>query len=481
MNIVEIKNGCAVEIKDVKIQNLTINDKKQIQNLLFRYGVVVIREQTTNPAEYTRFVNDIGPIYEFDELMWTQFGDMIGPPETLPSFELGDMYPVQRVTGKKIKDKFTGIFASGILDWHSDMNRYDIGDGTALQGYSGCKNTSTEILNTNLAYKQIPTELANLIEDSYCEYTFDPDKWAKGIPEWQKNFMLNSPAGKRRNYKMWIEQTNAGGYKGFYFFPNNKCLMRTKNGIDYSIRTKFENYLFQEKFLYTHWWKKGDILLIDQLTTLHRRGQNDPEILSNRILHRICFRLSNIDSYVEKNNTIKIENPALSAPTIPAPTTLDNEYIFGFDFKFDKQKLLEQYQKNLIESKNFNDNGLPISVPKLQLQEGFEFDYAKELMDFFEIDGEAKYYTLKKDCEFDLHVDTLPKCSVNVLVSENPAPVFIGGKNYLYHNCVLNVKKPHGVFKNTEDRILFKISIFNNTYEEVRQKVYKKCSMHFQT
>ena len=97
-------------------------------------------------------------------------------------------------------------------------------------------------------------------------------------------------------------------------------------------QTKFEEYLFQEKFIYEHWWEEGDILLIDQLTTLHKRGQNNPEILAERILHRICFRLSNLNNYVESNNIIKIENPALTAPIVSAPTTLDNDYIFGFDF-----------------------------------------------------------------------------------------------------------------------------------------------------
>ena len=68
----------------------------------------------------------------------------------------------------------------------------------------------------------------------------------------------------------------------------------------------------------------------------------------------------------------------------------------------------------------------------------------------------------------------MPQCSINVLVSDNPAPVFIGGKNYMYKNCVLNVKEPHGVFMNDENRILFKISIFDYTFEEVKQKINTK-------
>jgi hypothetical protein len=44
----------------------------------------------------------------------------------------------------------------------------------------------------------------------------------------------------------------------------------------------------------------------------------------------------------------------------------------------------------------------------------------------------------------------------------------------MYKNCVLNVKEPHGVFMNDETRILFKISIFDYTFEEVKQKINTK-------
>lgn len=417
MKTVEVKNGCAVEIHNVDIANMADDQREEIRRLLFYYGVVILKKQTKNSSDYTSFVNDIGPIVDF-------------------------------------KDKFGGVFATDTLDWHSDMNGFDIGDGIALQGYSGYANTSTIFLSTNKAHRDMDNELATLIENAYCEY---------------------------KHYKMWLEQTNAGGVKGFYFPPNNKCLMRTKNGIDFSIRQKFEEYLFQDKFIYEHWWEEGDILLMDQLTTLHKEGQNDPDVLSERVLYRICFRLSNLNNYVKNNNIIKVDNPALSAPIVPAPTTPDNDFIMGFNFDFDKQKLLDQYRKNLDNSSNFDADGLPVSIPKIQFQEDFEFDYADLLMDYFGVKGEAKYYTVKKGSDFDLHVDTLPLCSINVLLSGNPAPVYIGGKNYLYRNCVLNIKQPHGVFMNDEERILFKISIFDYTFEEVKKKVYERCSTHCQT
>ena len=473
MIVKEIKNGAAVEISDADIRTFSEKEYQYIKELLYKYLVVVIKKQNTCPASYTKFVNKVGPIYEYDELMWTQYGDWVGSPESFPdpdTFPNPDLYPVQRVTGKKENGKFSGIFATGILDWHSDMNRFDIGDGTALQAYK-VDNTSTVFLNTAKAVAEMPKELLDDLEGAYCEYTFSPDVWARGIPEHQRKLMLASPAGQRKHYKMWLFQRNAGGTLGMYYFPNNGCLLRTKNGIDYSIKKRLDDHLFQEKYIYEHWWEEGDIVLNDQLLSIHKRGQNDPEILENRILHRICFRLSNINDYVEKANQINVVNPALTAPSVIATPDMSNQFIYGFDYEFDRSLLLGEFQKLTGDLTEFTDTGLPGKISKLKILEDFHFDYLDYLNNLFDIKSEAKFYVVKSGEDFDLHVDSLPLCSINVLLSGNPAPVYIGGKNYFYKNCVLNVKKPHGVFNNTEDRILFKLSIFDYSFEEVKEKV----------
>ena len=57
--------------------------------------------------------------------------------------------------------------------------------------------------------------------------------------------------------------------------------------------------------MYQHFYEVGDIVLCDQLLSLHKRDQNDPELLAKRALHRITYRLSNIDvnnPWIEKYN-----------------------------------------------------------------------------------------------------------------------------------------------------------------------------------
>ena len=59
------------------------------------------------------------------------------------------------------------------------------------------------------------------------------------------------------------------------------------------LRDELEEYLFQDKYIYTHNWEVGDVIIMDQLLTQHKRVPEKDEVLENRVLHRLSFRLTN--------------------------------------------------------------------------------------------------------------------------------------------------------------------------------------------
>jgi alpha-ketoglutarate-dependent taurine dioxygenase len=75
-------------------------------------------------------------------------------------------------------------------------------------------------------------------------------------------------------------------------------------GDDGSLFQDLQEFLFQEKFLYHHEWAVGDIVLSDQLLTLHKRRQENNNVFEERLLNRLTFRITNIGNppaLVEKN------------------------------------------------------------------------------------------------------------------------------------------------------------------------------------
>ena len=130
-----INNGVAVKIDNVDISTLSINDVNQIKDCLYKHLVVVIKKQDTGSFNYTRFIEQLGKIANYGQMAYSIDGEYANSKGKLTSeWDLPkEDYPVQRVTGKKNStNKISGIFGTGILDWHANLNGLDRADGVAL-------------------------------------------------------------------------------------------------------------------------------------------------------------------------------------------------------------------------------------------------------------------------------------------------------------------------------------------------------------
>ena len=70
-----------------------------------------------------------------------------------------------------------------------------------------------------------------------------------------------------------------------YFHFHNKCTFPS----DPKLLEILKEHCFKPEFIYKHVWEIGDIVLSDQVLTLHKRDQDDPAILAERVLHRYTF------------------------------------------------------------------------------------------------------------------------------------------------------------------------------------------------
>lgn len=99
---------------------------------------------------------------------------------------------------------------------------------------------------------------------------------------------------------------------------------------------------------------------------------------------------------------------------------------------------------------------------------------------FLQCDARARYYWIKKGRRLWWHTDAGTKCSINIVLNENKAQIEIADHEDLagpppekfdtfnYEGCILDTTTYHSVPNYTDkDRILFKISIFDRTYEDI--------------
>lgn len=253
---------------------------------LLEHLILVIPNQDTNPVFLSRLIHDMSRIANFRQMVHDTDGNYIGNPEEYINPWAVDTYPVQRVTGEKKNDNYTGIFPRGELKWHANLNGPTRADGVGLQGIRGVEGTTTSWLDTSLARADMHSETVKMLEDVWCDYRYESAKNWADTPEIQ----LKAMSRGNNSYRMRVLQENVAGTKGFYFYTNNELKMSMSQ-----IQEALEDWLFQEKYMYHHNWKEGDIVLSDQLLTLHRRPPETQEVLEKRLLHRWTFPISNAE------------------------------------------------------------------------------------------------------------------------------------------------------------------------------------------
>ena len=97
-----------------------------------------------------------------------------------------------------------------------------------------------------------------------------------------------------------------------------------------------------------------------------------------------------------------------------------------------------------------------------------------KIMDDFGVNGKPRVYWLEPNVNLPEHIDNGTTCSLNFILSDEPAPVTIEGVDYIYEQCLLNTSIMHGVKNGNKERILLKISIFDRPYEQVAKQIPKE-------
>jgi hypothetical protein len=145
------------------------------------------------------------------------------------------------------------------------------------------------------------------------------------------------------------------------------------------------------------------------------------------------------------------------------------------DYPIDKEKLLTEAIEAKQNSKPYTDSRYPELYMEDWLIGHYNSEYINNIMNDFGVEGKPRYYWMKPHAIIPEHVDNGTQCSLNFVLTENASPITIGGIDYYYDSILLNTTIPHSVTNNSSERIMLKISIFNESYEELAKRIkYKK-------
>ena len=151
---------------------------------------------------------------------------------------------------------------------------------------------------------------------------------------------------------------------------------------------------------------------------------------------------------------------------------------------FPKVALMQEYEAIKDNEKDYSDSITPDGVPYWKVIRGDDMtsDFANKVANYFKqtygIEGrvDGRFYRLLANATLPYHTDRSTQCSVNMILSEgDPASVKfkVDGveQEYNYQLALLNTQQEHSVENGPEDRILFKISVFDEDFESVVAKI----------
>ena len=147
------------------------------------------------------------------------------------------------------------------------------------------------------------------------------------------------------------------------------------------------------------------------------------------------------------------------------------EYIKNIEIIIDEKLLLSQALDEL-DYKIYVDpiTGKEISGWKIKrVNDGYGHQIAESFKIHFDIkDCRPRFYLQEPYSVIPFHVDRGTLCSLNILLSDNLTPITFENEDVYYKSALLNTQKLHAVRTGSERRILYKISIFDKTYQELR-------------
>jgi len=200
-----------------------------------------------------------------------------------------------RVTNEKIDGENQGLFADDELDWHSNLVPHaDAQEVIGLYGKTITYDTETWICTSIPYMEKLSPKTKELYKSLYTKLNHSGgipinQPWR---PDWDKKYtdtVLNGIKQNRnksradlvdKRFNEWrgvldkhrLVPNHPLGIEGIFFQPYEITeFVGLLNFSHKELYNEIYKDFITDKYTYKHKWKPGDILLMDQLTTIHRR------------------------------------------------------------------------------------------------------------------------------------------------------------------------------------------------------------------
>ena len=225
----------------------------EIQTNFSRYGVIIFRDQDITPSQLSDFSKFFGPLHVHHLAENT----IPGHPE------------VRVLSNVKKKGRFIGQYRGGHY-WHTDLIFCEkIGHATILHGIN-CppEGGDTLIADMRGAFEKMPDKMKKTLEGkvAYHDHAYRYNELYPERPSLTPEQAAKVPPVE---HPIICSHAQSGRKSILLTVPTIRKVDGLNEKETQKLMNEVESFCTQPQFVYAHKWVKGDIIIWDNLCTMH--------------------------------------------------------------------------------------------------------------------------------------------------------------------------------------------------------------------
>lgn len=236
------------------------------------------------------------------------------------------------------KDRPTGIFQNGELDWHSDQCAVDDGQRIiGLQSVSDTVNSKTQFLCTHDAFESLSSDMQSMVKELVVKHKWVDNLMAPGLNPMQTliaHYNMVPVDGMETS----LYRETATGLSGMKIPSHsfNGFVGMSKEESD-KVINEIKKATYKDEYIYTQDWQDGQIVFMDQEITLHKRPTNVKDG-DKRTMARVITYLNKLfnNTQSERMKTIRYNGSFYSLDDFIKIVDEDRKTIFNNTAKYEK-------------------------------------------------------------------------------------------------------------------------------------------------
>lgn len=283
IRIRNIESVIGAEVAGVDLsQGLSDADFASLRNALHRHSLLLIRGQSFTPPTLAEFVRRFGPLQRFRLLQPRS-------KEHAERYLCEDEPDVMRVGNVEVNGRPKAMFTNASPDWHiDDLYKANPLQAIALFAIEAPRSGGdTLFAGLQAAYAALDRAMQQKIETLQCVYTVQRldalhrRRDADRPPLSDETIAANPPVSHPL-----VRIQPVTGRKGLLFAPEMFPQVQGLSEEDSRpLIACLADHATSERFQYRHKWRNGDLLIWDNLSTLHRATEFDSDH-DERLLYR---------------------------------------------------------------------------------------------------------------------------------------------------------------------------------------------------